>query len=151
MSSRNTNTLPAARSKLDKPHVMSTIRNIIVGEFSPTVEEQELILAHLLTCQTCQIDFEQLVALTLDDSIHNLLSQLKQAHQLNQERDELIAAYAEEIEVNGIELAKKRFRGFSLHLEHCEVCKEEVEEIRSALKEAEQDGLIAPLRKSEEA
>lgn len=151
MPSRKTNILLAAsRSMLDKPHVMYTVRNIIAGEFSPTLEEQEHILAHLLACQTCQIDFEVLAALTSDDCIHKLLSHLKQAHQQSQERDELIAAYAEEVEVNGIEQANERFHEFSLHLVHCKVCKEEVEEMRSALKQAERDGLIAPLRRIEE-
>lgn len=154
MPRRNTNTLPAAnKSKLAKPHILLLINDIIVGEIVVTEEMLNQILLHLRECEICLSNFEKIVEATVDetsidaksDSARRLLVQLKEANRMVQERNESIAAYAELIEVSGIEKAQERFPAFGQHLEDCAVCSAEVEEMRAALKQAVEAGLIDPL------
>lgn len=154
MSRRNTTTLQAVdKSKLGKPHVLHTMRDVIAGERSLTEEEQKQILTHLLVCEKCQGAFEEIVALTLDDPVPNsandaareLLAQLKQAHLKREQLNELIVAYMEASVINGVDEADKRFPAFTKHLKRCEICKAEVEDLRVALQLAEEAGLIEPL------
>ena len=157
MPRKITNTLPAVDSStLNKPHILSQIRDEIIGKHSLTQAEQEQILDHLTTCTYCQIAIEMVITAMLDETVdssskdtsHELLLQLKETNHKIQEREEHIAAYTETLEVSGVEEADKRFPELAEHLRHCNICKAEVEDMRVALKQAEQGGLIEPLKRS---
>lgn len=143
MPKKNTNTLPAVgKSELGGRHILDTMRDVIANEHALTKEEQEQFHTHLLTCQICQYAFEEIVKAVFNDSpddtssasAREQLAQLEEAHQRNQERDELIAAYVETIEMSGAETVAERYPALHRHIEECEICQAEVEDIRIMLR-----------------
>ncbi len=138
----------------DKPHVLAKLQMVITGGHALAQDERGQILDHLVSCAYCQNALEMMMTATLDASAGNpvenpsykLLTELMDVNHKILEREEYIAAYAETLEMSGIEEAASRFPELAEHLKNCEACKTKVKDMQIALRQAEQVGLIAPLR-----
>ncbi len=133
-----------------RTHILTGLQGIVEAKWKPTALEQEQMLTHLATCTYCQIHVEIVVAAMLakseeSDPIHEILIRLKDVFYKRQERVQDITAYTEILEVHGYGEANRRFPALAEHLRQCKQCASEVKELRKALRQAVQAGLIAPL------
>ena len=156
MKGKSATEVPGTKSHMfdEARHILPELRKIVSGKWRPTLQDQEHMLDHLTTCAFCQNSVEVFVLATLDttsggsnnDLARKLLIRLKDAIHKIMEREEHIAAYAETLEVNGVEEANKRFPALAEHLKDCKVCESEVEDMLVVLRQAEHAGLIKPLK-----
>jgi len=138
------------------PHLMSQLSGILEGDQELTPEILSQMVAHLRSCDYCQLAVEIIVAATLEqntesasaETVEEFRKKLERLCEINHsihELDEDIAAYAELLETHGKKEASKRYPAFAKHLKHCQACADEVEDTRKALREAVNVGLIPAL------
>jgi len=161
MKEKTATKVPGTKSSMfdETHHILPQLEKIALGKWKSVLPDQEQMLDHLAKCAYCQSSVELFVAAALDsisesspkDPVRKLLKHLKNALHKIHEQEEHIAAYAEALEMHGVEEANKRFPVLAEHLKHCEACKSEVEDMRTLLRKAEEDGLIVPLREDTKA
>lgn len=135
------------------PHIMPQLSRVRAGEWNFTPNIQRQMVAHLRSCNYCQLAVETMVAASFEndddptsvEEVRTLLARFKAINHSIQEQDERIAAYAEALETRGPDEANRRFPIFAEHLKHCQICAVEVDDTRNALVEAVSVGLIPPL------
>jgi hypothetical protein len=142
------------RKMLNEAHVLSRLQLANTGEDAPSHDELEQMLDHVVSCPYCQDALERSVTAPQEDPAANpstdlayeLLMQVKALGNKVQERDDQIAAYAEMLEMSGEVEANREYSELSEHLKGCESCRMKVKDMQIALRQAEQVGLVAPLR-----
>lgn len=134
-------------------HVELKLLDIIVGGWRPTEYELVSLVDHLAKCSYCRGALGVLLAVQLKDEPPDCLSRkegdappdrlAETVHETDLLKD--IGAYVEILETQEEVEARKRFPQLAAHLDICEACRVDVQEIRALLHEAEEDGLIEPL------
>lgn len=135
------------------PHVLPVLIGLVRGEVHPDSFEQERIFGHLTECVLCQDALRTLLAIELDrdrqigiteEPIRKLISRLSRIIEKTQIRQD-IPAYIEAVELWGDEVAQKRFPKFAEHLRDCKSCQLLVADVQNLKRQAEENGMIAPL------
>ncbi len=132
------------------PHILLVLIDLIRGVGHPNPSEQEQILSHLVECVPCQDDLRTLLAIELErdrpeEPIRKLISRLSSIIEKTRIRQD-IPAYVEAIELWGDEEAKKRYPQLADHLQICKSCQLLITGVQNLKREAEEAGMIAPLR-----
>lgn len=128
------------------PHKLGELLRFIAGVWQPDPSQQELLVAHLMTCSYCRVALltllcgEQEYAKREDSSsytaVHDLLMQLVAIHhKLDAVTCECIGAYAETIVKVGSVLAGQRFPVLAEHMEQCAHCSSILREMLDFLRD----------------
>lgn len=136
------------------PHILPALIDLARGEGHPTALEEEQQLAHLAECLSCQDALRTLLAIELErdrqigiseEPVWKLISRLSDIREETQIRND-IPAYVEALELWGSEEAQKRYPRLVEHLRKCKSCQSTIAGIQALKLDAEQAGLITPLR-----
>jgi hypothetical protein len=140
---------------LDKPpHILLALNDLVRGEGHLTSIKQEQLSGHLAECLACQNVLKTLLAIELDqdrqiglseEPIWKLISRLSAILEKTNIRND-IPAYIEALELLGEKEAKKRYARLTTHLQNCKSCQSMIEGTQALKRDAEQAGLITPLR-----
>ena len=156
---KTTALLVQSSDTLDQPpHILPALIELVRDEGRPTAVEEEQQLAHLAECLSCQDALRALLAIELDrdrqagiteEPVWKLISRLSDIREETRIRDD-IPAYIEALELWGSEEAQKRYPRLVEHLRKCKSCQSTVAGIQALKFDAEQAGLITPLRANTE-
>ncbi|SRR5260370_29819117 len=153
MQGKITNILSKVDSSLlEKPHILSHILDVLTRKRQLIAAERKRMREHLTNCIHCQVFLWRFLAETikydqehgiLDESGRKLLAQLTRI--IHETLKDAIPRYVEVLEGRGEEEANKQFPILEEHLKNCRICQYIVEGTRSWLRQAVEEGLIAPL------
>lgn len=129
---------------LSPPHVVDKIVDFLMDGWKPDAAEQEMIMTHIVGCSDCSTALHGLLYIVEQyekanedaEAIHEILTNFVSIHdQIEAQRYEQMAMYAEAIMDKGKEIADSMFPILAKNMESNADCKKIMENMLAAFKE----------------
>ena len=138
---------------LEPPHILPVLMELLAGDKSPELSQQEQVFDHLATCHYCRtaVVFLLKVAQGYDrinnnpqEPVRDLLARFENISREAEAQDareswvfERMGAYAEAIVAEGQEKADQSFPDVAAHIQICSDCRSAVQATVTSIKETE--------------